>query len=415
MFGTVASQHLRLDDDFFNVSIKRNSVTLSKYLVFLACSTCLFLTGCQTEPTGTESEATTERTITDAMLGQLIMQGFRGMELDSISPVVKAQIASGEIGNIVLFDYDVGFKNYHRNIASPQQVGQLLKDLQTLAPGYLLTAIDQEGGRVVRLKPKYGFPDLAAAQDLGAQENTDSTTYYAASNAATLEHLGFNVNFAPVVDLNVNPDNPVIGKIKRSFSADTEQVVRHGRAWIKPHAQRGILSVLKHFPGHGSSKADSHKGFTDVTTTWTREELAPFEQLLATEQALAVMTAHVFNRSIDSIYPATLSPHYIQGILRDSFHYDGVVFSDDLQMNAVNKLYDFETIIRQSILAGVDVLVFGNNLEDYDETLAKRTIATLKKLLAEGVIPSERILQSYDRIIALKQRLKEGGLNENRN
>lgn len=379
---------------------------MQKYSLLLFLAGILLTASCQpSTPTSTAEESTPE--ITDAMLGQLIMQGFRGMEIDSISPVVIDQLEKGEIGNIILFDYDVGLKLYGRNIASPEQVGKLLADLQALAPGFLLTAIDQEGGRVTRLRPVYGFPDLAAAQDMGAKESTDSTTYYAAQNAENLAQLGFNVNFAPVVDLNVNPENPVIGKIKRSFGATTDQVVRHARAWIAPHADAGILSVLKHFPGHGSSQSDSHKGFTDVTATWTREELAPFEQLLASEEALAVMTAHVFNRSIDSIYPATLSPHYIQEILRDSFHYNGVVFSDDLQMNAVNKLYDFETIIKQSVLAGVDVLVFGNNLEDYDETLARRTIATLRKLLENGEIPPARILQSYERITNLKTQLSK--------
>lgn len=380
---------------------------MHKYSLLFFLTGLLLTTSCQqtSSAESTTEDATPE--ITDAMLGQLIMQGFRGLEIDSVNPIVKDQLANGEIGNIILFDYDVGLKRYGRNIASPTQVGQLLTDLQALAPGFLLTAIDQEGGRVTRLRPFYGFPEIAAAQDMGAKESTDSTTFYATQNATNLKTLGFNVNFAPVVDLNVNPDNPVIGKIKRSYGATTDQVVRHARAWITPHATVGILSVLKHFPGHGSSQSDSHKGFTDVTATWTPKELEPFEQLLASEEALAVMTAHVFNRTIDSIYPATLSPHYIQEMLRDSFHYDGVVFSDDLQMNAVNKLYDFETIIKQSILAGVDMLVFGNNLEDYDETLARRTIATLRKLLDSGEIPPERILESYQRITNLKAQLSK--------
>ena len=344
--------------------------------------------------------------LTDEMLGQLIMLGFRGMEIDSVSVEIKEQIASGEIGNIILFDYDVGFKRRGRNIASAEQVKLLLSDMQAIAPGYLLTAIDQEGGRVTRLKSAYGFPDLPSAQVLGAQANTDSTNYYATINAENLQALGFNVNFAPVVDLNVNPENPVIGGIERSFAAETSRVVAHARAWIAPHEEEGILSVLKHFPGHGSSESDSHKGFTDVTNTWTAEELAPYRELLGSEQTVGVMTAHVFNRSIDSIYPATMSPHYIQEILRDSFQYEGVVFSDDLQMKAVNTLYPFETIIEQTIKAGVDVLVFGNNLKEYDETLAQKTIETIRKLLDEGKLTEERLQDSYQRVMALKRRLQ---------
>lgn len=374
---------------------------------FLLWISLFFLLACQGGKPSGEQHADGPPPITDQMLGELIMQGFRGLEIDSVSPTVKEQIANGEMGSIILFDYDVGYKRYGRNIESPAQVKQLLADLQTLAPGYLLTAIDQEGGRVTRLRPTYGFPALASAQDMGAQPTTDSTTYYASLNAQTLRHLGFNVNFAPVVDLNVNPDNPVIGGIKRSFGAETETVVQHARAWIAPHSKAGILSVLKHFPGHGSSQTDSHKGFTDVTNSWTPEELSPYRELLGTEDAVAVMTAHVFNRAIDSYYPATMSKHYIQGILRDSFHYDGVVFSDDLQMKAVNTLYPFETIIQQAINAGVDILVFGNNLVDYDEELARRTIKTIRQLLDEGKVSEERLRQSYRRVTALKQRLQQ--------
>ncbi|MEL7249820.1 MAG: glycoside hydrolase family 3 N-terminal domain-containing protein [Bacteroidota bacterium] len=367
----------------------------------------LFLFTSCSEPQETSEQQAEEPILTDQMLGQLIMIGFRGLEMDSVSDVIKGQIASGEIGNIILFDYDLGFKRRGRNIASPEQVQRLLADMQAIAPGYLLTAIDQEGGLVTRLRSAYGFPDLPSAQYLGGNPNTDSTSHYATLNAQNLQALGLNVNFAPVVDLNVNPENPVIGGIERSFGEETSTVVAHARAWIAPHEDAGVLSVLKHFPGHGSSESDSHKGFTDVTQTWTPEELAPYRELLASEQAIGVMTAHVFNRSIDSIYPATMSPHYIQGILRDSFHYDGVVFSDDLQMKAVNTLYPFETIIEQTIKAGVDILVFGNNIKEYDETLAQKTIATIRKLLKEGKLTEERLQTSYQRVMALKQRLQQ--------
>ena len=378
----------------------RFSFTLLLLPLLVVLSSC-------TEAAPPSEEEESVSTLTDQMLGQLIMQGFRGSDIDSVSMLVKDQIVSGEIGNIILFDYDSGRKEYGRNIKDARQVHRLLSDLQALAPGYLLTAIDQEGGRVMRLKPRYGFPALPSAQQLGSQANTDSTTHYASINAENLQALGFNVNFAPVIDLNVNPTNPVIGGIERSFGEATSTVVAHARAWIAPHRDAGILSVLKHFPGHGSSESDSHKGFTDVTASWTPEELSPYQELLTTEDAVGVMTAHVFNRSIDSIYPATMSPHYIQGILRDSFHYDGVVFSDDLQMKAVNTLYPFETIIEQTIKSGVDILVFGNNLKEYDEDLARKTIQTLRKLVEEGKISEDRLRESYQRVQALKTRLQE--------
>jgi len=325
------------------------------------------------------------------------MVGFRGKTIDEVSPQIKAQISAGQIGHYILFDYDYRNKVYDRNIASRAQLRQLNADLQALAPQPMLAAIDQEGGRVLRLKPQYGFDTIPSAAWLGRQQGVDSTYYYASLNARNLKGVGLNVNFAPVVDLAVNPDNPVIAKIERSFSADPMTTIAHAGAWISAHDSLGILSVLKHFPGHGSSTSDSHKGITDVTTSWTKTELLPFQQLLQTDYQVGVMTAHVFNRSIDSLYPATLSPKYITDWLREDFGYEGLVFSDDLHMKAVHEIFDFETIIRQSLLAGVDILVFGNNLE-YDEAIAKKTIAVIRKLLAEGAIEPERIRASLKRV-----------------
>ncbi len=373
----------------------------------VAIFSVLFLSlGC-TPSTEQQAAQETGEAVTDAMIGQMIMIGFRGKHIEEVSPTIKEQIAQGLAGSIVLFDYDVVNKEFDRNIESPGQVKKLISGIQALAPQPLMVAVDQEGGRVNRLKPRYGFPDLPSAQHLGEQDNLDSTAYYARQNAENLRSLGFNVNFAPVADLNVNPDNPVIGGIERSFSDDPEAVIRHARTWISVHDSLGIASVLKHFPGHGSSASDSHAGFTDVSDTWQPAELEPYRQLLKTDAAVAVMTAHVYNSRIDSLYPATLSPHYINGLLRDSIGFEGVVFSDDLNMKAVHGLFDFDTIILKSIEAGVDVLTFGNNLE-YDESIAPKAIEAIRRLLDEGKISSERIKSSYSRIMALKEQLGVG-------
>lgn len=374
------------------------SPAISNFCYLLIVLLALLTISCQPEglPNATTEEVTRD-TLSTAEIGQLLMVGFRGKEIDSVSTAVKNQIQVGEIGHIILFDYDYDRKIYDRNIDSAAQVQQLLSNLQALAPAPLLKAVDQEGGRVMRLKERYGFPAIPSAQALGELQDLDSTRYYAQRNAQSLRELGLNVNFAPVVDLNINPDNPVIGGIGRSFGATTDEVVQQAKAWIAPHAEAGVLSVLKHFPGHGSSEADSHKGIADVTNTWSKEELKPYEQLLDSAQLVAVMTAHVFNRSIDSIYPATLSPHYIRGILREQLHYDGLVFSDDMQMKAVSAEFGLKTAIRQAILAGVDVLVFGNNL-NYDETIARKAIGIIQELLAEGSITTERLRQSIARV-----------------
>ncbi len=375
-----------------------SAVTIITLLAIICSSSC--------GPSNSTTDQQNESAISDAMIGQLIMMGFRGKTMDDISPAIRQQIENGTAGSIILFDYDVTTRTADRNIESPKQVEALIAGMQALAPAPLLVAVDQEGGRVNRLKPAYGFPSLPSAQYLGEIDNLDSTSFYAGVNADNLQALGFNVNFAPVVDVNTNPENPVIGGIERSFSANPLEVAEHAAAWIAAHEQRNIVSVLKHFPGHGSSADDSHEGFTDVSDSWDELELEPYRQLVAQEGLLAVMTAHVFNKQIDSIYPATLSPNYITGLLREGMNYQGVVFSDDLQMKAVHALFDFETIVQKSLEAGVDILVFGNNLE-YEENLAVRAHAAIRSLLEQGKISPERIRLSYDRVQALKAQINK--------
>ena len=338
------------------------------------------------------------------MIGQMIMIGFRGFDIADLSNTITEQITQGHVGGIVLFDYDVVNKEAVRNIKSPTQVQKLNYDLQNLSPRKLFIAIDQEGGKVNRLKTKYGFPAGVSNKYLGELDNLDSTKYYAEKNAATLSDLGFNVNFAPAVDLEINPENPVIGKIERSYSKDADIVIKHSQEWISAHSAKGILSTLKHFPGHGSSHTDSHYGVTDITKYWQTEELRPFEELVSTDYLVAVMTAHVVNQNLDKEFPATLSPTIINGVLRENLNYDGIVFSDDLQMKAVNAMFDFETIIYQAVTAGVDVLVTGNNL-DYDEQFAEKTISTILTMIEDGKISKDRIQQSYDRIMKVKNQL----------
>jgi beta-N-acetylhexosaminidase len=222
-------------------------------------------------------------------------------------------------------------------------------------------------------------------------------------NANNLSQLGFNVNFAPAVDLNLNPENPVIGKIGRSYSSDEKIVADHARIWIQAHSDLNIMSTLKHFPGHGSSDADSHYGVTDITNYWKTIELEPFRQLSTSDNKLAIMTAHVLNTKLDSV-PATLSKKIITGILRDSLKFDGLVFSDDMHMKAVNAMYSFEDLIKLTLEAGVDIWVYGNNLE-YDELIPTKIQNVVLKMVTDGTITKDRIEKSYLRIKKAKKNL----------
>jgi beta-N-acetylhexosaminidase len=340
----------------------------------------------------------------DEKIGQMLMLGFRGYSLGPGDPTYE-RVHAGSLGNVVLFDYDGPSSGKEpRNIQSPQQVRELNATLQTAAPGTLLIAADQEGKYVARLSPKYGFPSTYSEQELGERNDLAFTREAAAAMGATLKEAGINLNLAPVVDVNVNPDNPVIGYYERSFSADPDAVTRQALAFIEGHHQAGVLTTLKHFPGHGSSKDDSHDGFVDVTDLWSEEELIPFRDVIAAGKADAVMTAHIFNARLDATYPATLSKATITGILRERLAFDGVVITDDMLMGAIAQHYGFEAAIELAIDAGSDILAVSNNLS-YDIGLAERTFLAVRDAVLAGRISERRIDESYQRIMALKSRL----------
>ncbi len=332
----------------------------------------------------------------DEKCGQMIMVGFRGLTLERDNPVV-ADLRAGRIGGVVLFDYDVPSKSDVRNIGSPAQVKSLIRDLRAVAPGPLLVAVDQEGGRVARLKEKFGFPPSLSARSLGARDDIEATRKAARATAETLAEAGFDLNFAPVVDLDVNPVNPVIGGLERSFSADPEIVARHAAAFVQAHRECGVLTCLKHFPGHGSSRADSHLGFTDVTETWSRTELAPYASLIGAGLCDSVMTAHIFNAALDADLPATLSRKIVTGLLREGLAYDGLVISDDMQMKAISVHYGFEDAIMKAVAAGVDILVFANN-SIFDPDVAASAVGIIGRAARDGKIGVERLDRSHARI-----------------
>ncbi len=338
----------------------------------------------------------------DLKIGQLLMVGFRGTSISDSSPIVQ-DIRAGRIGGVIFFDYDVLQKQSGRNIQSPRQVKSLCALLQSYATLPLLIAIDEEGGKVNRLKSRYGFPRTVSAASLGRLNSLDSTRHYAAQTANLLSELGITLNFAPVCDVAVTPENPVIAKLERSFSSNPDSVAMHACEVVAAHRAQKVLTALKHFPGHGSSKSDSHLGFVDVTSTWTPSELVPFQTLIAQGNADIVMTAHIFNAQWDTL-PATLSKKVIQGLLRDTLGYNGVVCSDDMQMKAVSAHYGLEDALKLALNAGVDMLIFGNNL-DYDEHIAQKACEAIKRLVLRGDVALERIEEAYRRVMRLKSHL----------
>jgi beta-N-acetylhexosaminidase len=334
----------------------------------------------------------------------MLMIGFRGLAVNDDHFVVR-DIQERNLGGVVLFDYDVPSQSPVRNVESPAQVKALVASLQARANTPLLVAIDHEGGALTRLKESYGFPPTDSHQALGEKDDIATTRAQATEMARTLTELGINLNLAPVVDLNANPDNPIIAKYERSFSADAETVVRHAQAFIEAHHTHGVNCTLKHFPGHGSSTGDTHAGWVDVTDTWSRAELEPYAAIIEAGLADGVMTAHVFNAGLDADHPATLSRSTITSILRGELGYDGVVISDDMQMGAIADHYGFETAVQKAIEAGVDILAFANN-SVYEKDVVARAATQLLRLVETGIVDETRIDASYRRIQRLKGTLK---------
>src|SRR5690606_2842688 len=207
-----------------------------------------------------------------------------------------------KVGGIILFEKNIASKN------SKETLKGLISDLQSHAEEPLFISIDEEGGNVHRLKEKYGFVGMPSASYLGSLNNADSTYYHTNVLAGLLSELGINFNFAPTVDLALNPENPVIAKVGRSYSHLPEVVTYHAETSIKAHHDNGVLTILKHFPGHGSSTTDSHYGITEVTDQWKIIEIMPYKEIIRSGLIDAVMTAHIVNCHLDiDCLPATLS------------------------------------------------------------------------------------------------------------
>jgi len=338
----------------------------------------------------------------DIKIGQMILIGFPGPSVDE---KVLEEVRLGKVGSIILFEKNVPPQN------SFVALKKIIWTYQKAAPVPLLIGIDQEGGRVNRLKDKYGFPRSITAAAMGKASTLDSVRFYGEATASTLAGLGINVNFAPVVDLASNPDNPIIARYGRAFSANEDSVIIMAKEFIKAHHKYGVLTSLKHFPGHGSSRDDTHLGLADVTDTWEERELRPYEILIDSGYVDAVMTSHIVNRNLDkSGKPGTLSAEMLTGILRRRLGFDGVIFTDDMQMHAITKHYGLEEAIQLAINGGVDIMTFSNNIQGSEERTVDKVHSIIRGMVATGAIKMERIDESYWRIMNLKKRLSENDL-----
>ncbi|MCA0404013.1 MAG: glycoside hydrolase family 3 protein [Proteobacteria bacterium] len=339
-------------------------------------------------------------------IAQMLIMGFSGTAINDDSDVAS-WLSDESIGGVILFDYDIAAQKAGKNLINQAQIKTLTSQLKYYAhlnqensnlP--LFIAIDYEGGAVDRLKNIEGCSQTKRPSDL-ALLSTQELKLEAKKMASTLKNLGFNLNFAPVVDLNLNEKEGIIGKLGRSFSNDPEKVAATAKTFVNAFADEGMTTCYKHFPGHGSASGDTHEGFVDVTNSFNPSELEPYNQLLKAEDMPAmVMTAHVINKQLDeSGLPATLSKTILTRLLRHKIGYKGVIVSDDLQMFAIAKHYSLKDSLSLTINAGADMLIFGNQ---FGSISATTVIDAIETLVEEGVIEHGRIDEAFNRIRTLK-------------
>jgi beta-N-acetylhexosaminidase len=326
-------------------------------------------------------------------VGQMIMVGLPPTAASMDTLIVD--IVDRNLGGVLMFAH---------NISSPEQIANLNAELQTYGNDHLLIAVDQEGGVVARLNQHNGYSATYTAQQLGEVFNSeDSTRAQAALMGGWLTDAGFNVNLAPVVDVNVYRDSPAIGRLNRSFSEDEGTVFEHASWYIDEFHEQNIITALKHFPGHGSARHDSHFGFTDISNTWQTRELYPFSELIKYGYDDMIMTGHLFKSDWDNQYPVSLSQPAITGVLRDLMGFEGVVISDELFMRAIQDHYGFDEAVVLAINAGTDILLFNTNIY-LNQSLAGYVTNMVAQKVNEGEIEVATIDAAYDRIQNLKTR-----------
>ena len=341
----------------------------------------------------------------DKKIGSMLIVGFMGTSAPKNSQICQ-DIEKYNLAGVILFDMNPVNHKQAKNISSKNQVAKLTQELQACSSdGKLLISVDQEGGKVQRLKRKYGFyGQFPKASDVIKLSDKRVKQHYE-EMGAELASVGINYNLAPDVDLAINKKNRVIYKLGRSFGADPKQVVHYASIFMNAMHDNGVITSLKHFPGHGSSLGDTHKGFVDVTRLWKPIELEPYHLLAQTQTIDTVMVAHVFNKNLDAKYPATLSKKTVTGKLRGEFGFNGVVITDDLQMGAINKKYGLKNTLKLAINAGDDILLFGNQLSVKSMVKTSTLVNNVKALIKSGEVSLNTIEASNQRLEKLKEKL----------
>ena len=326
----------------------------------------------------------------DNQISQMIIVGFMGDSVHSkgFKKVLK-QVKKGEISGVILFK---------KNIKTKKDLIKMNKKLLKANKITPFISIDNEGGNIQR----FDFETFLSAKDVSELSIDEARNEY--EKMADLEkELLINFNFAPCVDLEINK-NSIISSNKRSYSDDYKTVVKYSKIFIEEHNKKKIITSIKHFPGHGSVSNDTHLDFVNSTETFMKDELMPYYELKNYDKLNTVMVSHIFNSNFDNEYPASLSKKTID-FLREGIGFKGVIVSDDFDMGAIKKNYSLRKNIVLAVNAGVDILLFSNNIDKYDKDLAQRIKKIIKEEILKGTIDPKTIQEANSRILKLKQEL----------
>ena len=331
----------------------------------------------------------------DAKLGQLLMLGFYGDTTGARSAKALAgHVRAGRAGGAVFLRHNVGSRRGVESLAA------MFRDAggRTVP----LLSIDQEGGKVQRLGTKHGYTDIPEAGRVAARYSPAQARDLYKAAGRELRRSGFNVNLAPAIDLH-DPRNPVIGKYERAYGTDPKTVAAYGRAFIEGMGAAGVGCVAKHFPGHGTSRGDSHDGFVDITRTWDEKELVPFRQLAAV--APMVMGGHLVHQNLTGkSTPVTFSQDLLQGTLRGKLGFQGAVMTDDLDMGAIRNNFSMRDAVVRSVVAGNDIVLMSNSAKP-DPDFAATALAWLSRAVRDGELSRARVDDAYARVMRIKGRL----------
>ena len=378
------------------------------YILFITLiSVLILLVGCNTlgKNQNNKNEAQKDKPIVDPIkekmktmtleekIGQMVIVGLDGYDVDENT---IDMIQNKKVGGFILFKKNV------------RDTGQLLNLVNSLKEQNsnnkipLFISIDEEGGKVSRVPDD--FINLPTNREIGKVNNKSFSYEIGSILAMQLNAFGINMDFAPVLDVNTNPNNPVIGN--RSFGSNPNIVSDLGIATMKGIKDKGVIPVIKHFPGHGDTSVDSHIGLPSIDNDLDRLkeiELVPFKDAIKNE-ADVVMVAHILMTKLDPNYPASMSKKVISDVLRDDLNFDGVVITDDMTMGAILKNYDINDAAIKSVNAGTDIILVCHNNDNQINA-----INSLIQAVKDGEISEERIDESVYRILKLKDKYNING------